>query len=472
LSPTKFTIGGINFLVLYNILTSNVHRNVQHLYGNVQICTFYITDRFRKRCLHFFKWGAEVIKNNRVVITGLGVLAANGIGKEEFWRTLIAGESGIGPITLFDASEFKSRIAGEIKNFHGDDLMDGRIKARRLSRNVKIGVAAAEMAIKDAGLNKKILKDASPVPVIIGISLGGFDHIETQIRKIVKMGPNRVLPSSVEACIHLATASLIGAVIDVPAEISTLSNSCVGGLDAIAAGAELIKFGKAEVVICGGTEAPICPAAMAGFCAAGMVSQNNENPSTASRPFDLNRDGGILAEGSGIVILESLDHALWRNAACYAEIIGYGTARNVIDGVPGNGFELSMRKTINNAGLMPCDIDYISAHGPSDVVIDQSETEMIKRVFGSQAYSVPVSSIKAVTGNPLAAGGALQVISAALAIQHKLIPPTGNYTTPDPGCDLDYVVEGAREIDVRHILINSHGSGENNSSMIISQVER
>jgi len=413
-----------------------------------------------------------VIGKNRVVITGLGVLAANGIGKDAFWNSLLAGESGIGPITLFDASGFKSKIAGEVSDFKPEDYMDGRVKARRLSRNVQLGIKAALQAVEDAGLSHDDLLRSTPLPIIIGISLGGFDHIETQILRVAKLGPNKLVPYAVEGCIHLAAASLIGAILDVETELSTLSNSCVGGLDSIARGAELIRDGKAEICICGGTEAPIVSSAMAGFCAADMVSTNNDNPRQASRPFDINRDGGVLAEGSGIVVLESLEHAYGRNTKPYAEILGYGTSRDLNTGIPGNGLQKSMNKAIGNAGLMPKEIDAIFAHGPSDQILDVSESLLIMECFGDAAYHVPVTSIKACTGNPLAAGGAHQVIASSLAINAQCIPPTANHTTPDPDCVLDYVPNEPRKMNLDKILINAHGSGATNSSLIIGGIIR
>jgi 3-oxoacyl-[acyl-carrier-protein] synthase II len=411
-----------------------------------------------------------VIGKNRVVLTGIGVLAANGSGKDAFWTSLLAGETGIGPITLFDAAAFKSRIAGEVKHFEPEDYREGRIKARRLSRNVQFGIKTALMAVRDAGLTKADLRNTAPIPIVLGISLGGFDHIERQIKRVAEMGPDRLVPHAVEGCIHLMAASLIGAVLDVETELSTLSNSCVGGLDAIAQGAHLIRDGKAELCICGGTEAPIVESALAGFCAAGMVSTMNDHPGEASRPFDVRRDGGVLAEGSGIIVLESEEHARGRGATAYAEIMGYGTARDRVGGISGNGLEMSMRKALDNAGLLAADIDAVFAHGPSDPTLDASESKLIEAVFGEPAYLLPVTSIKGATGNPLAAGGSHQVIAAALALKEAKIPPTANLTQPDPDCALDYVQQEPRHVCSEHMLINAHGSGGMNSSLIIGGI--
>ena len=412
-----------------------------------------------------------MIGRNRVVITGVGVLAANGIGKDAFWSSLLAGESGIGPITLFDTTDFKSRIAGEVSDFEPVNYMDGRIKAKRLSRNVQFGVKAAMMAIHDAALTHSHLKHSAPIPITIGISLGGFDHIENQIRRVVAMGPNKLVPHAVEGCIHLAAASLIGAILEVETELCTISNSCVGGLDAIAHGARLIQSGKADICICGATEAPIVPSAMAGFCAAGMVSTNNADPQHASRPFDLTRDGGVLAEGSGMVVLESLAHARLRNARIYGEILGYGTARDVNHLRSGNGLALSMRKALENSAIHHDEISAVFAHGPSDQILDISESLFLVDVLGDIARYIPVTSIKGVTGNPLAAGGAHQVIAGLLALESQTVPPTANLVTQDPECELDYVPDGPRKSVLDKILINSHGSGAMNSSIIIGDFE-
>ncbi|VGO22395.1 3-oxoacyl-[acyl-carrier-protein] synthase 2 [Pontiella sulfatireligans] len=395
------------------------------------------------------------------------MLAANGIGKDAFWRTLLAGESGIGPITQFETTDFKSRIAGEVSNFVPENFMNGRVKARRLSRNVQLGAKAALLAVEDSGLNPEDLRRAEPLPIIIGISLGGFDHIENQILRVSKLGPNKLVPHAVEGCIHLAAASLIGAILNVETELCTISNSCVGGLDSIARGAQIIREGKADICICGATEAPIVPSAMAGFCAAGMVSTNNDNPKLASRPFDISRDGGVLAEGSGIVVLESLDHAMSRNKAPYAEVLGYGTSRDLNVGISGNGLKMSMRKALANSSLMPREIDAIFAHGPSDQILDVSESILITDCFGDHAYRIPVTSIKGVTGNPLAAGGAHQTIACSLSMKANCIPPTANHKFPDPDCLLDYVPDSPRHLCVDKVLINSHGSGAMNSSLII-----
>jgi 3-oxoacyl-[acyl-carrier-protein] synthase II len=405
-----------------------------------------------------------MLNKNRVVVTGLGVLAANGNGKDAFWNTLLAGQSGVGPITLCDVQDLKVNIAGEVKNFNPDDYLDGKIKAKRLSRNVQFAVAANRMALQDAQLDSPALSKAAPILIMLGISMGGFDFIESQIRRIVAKGVGAMSPAVI-GCLHIAAASTVAGFLDVPTRIGTFSNSCVGGMDAIAEAAAMIREGRMEIAIAGGTDAPIETSLISGFCAARMLVPSLLPPQKASRPFDLKRSGGILAEGCAIVILENAAHALARGARPYLEITGFGSISDNTK-ESGSGLELSMCEALANASLTPADINYISAHGPSDIEIDRVETDAIKRVFGKHAHRIPVSSIKGATGNPLAAGGAMQLVACCLSCRHNILPPTANYEEPDPLCDLDYVPT-ARCAVIRHALINSHGIGRLNSSLVV-----
>jgi len=406
-----------------------------------------------------------MLRRNRVVVTGLGILAANGSGKDAFWRTLLAGQSGIGPITLCDVSDLKVKIAGEVKNFNPDDYLDGKIKAKHLSRNVQFAVAASRMALQDAQLDTSVLLNAAPIAIMFGISMGGVDILARQMRRLVTMGAKSVQPS-ILGSLHISAASTVASLLNVPTRIGTFSNSCVGGLDAIAEAAAMIRDGRMEIAIAGGSDAVIETSVLAGISASRMIGPRTELPHRASRPFDLRRSGGILSEGSAVVILENAGHALARGAKPYLEISAFGSAS---DNTPafGSGLELSMREALANASLAPVDINYISAHGPSDIDTDRVETEAIKRVFGQYASRIPVSSIKGVTGNPLAAGGAMQVVACSLSCRHNILPPTANYEEPDPLCDLDYVPE-ARSGTIRHAVINSHGVGLVNSSLVIT----
>ncbi len=395
------------------------------------------------------------------------MLAANGTGKDAFWKSLLAGESGIGPITLFDTTDYNCKIAGEVKNLKYKHLLFGeRIKARHLSRTTVLGYLAAEEAIQDAGLTDYHFADAAPVLVTFGAGLGGFDHIETQVLRVATLGPDKLHPHAVEACTHTAPASLVAALLRVPTQISTIANNCCSGTDAVVAAFEAIRSGRFDVAVCGATDAPIVPSVVAGFSAAGMVG-GGDSPATASRPFDHQRTGGILAEGGGALILENLDHALSRGRVPYLEVLGAGQSRDMLDEPICEGLDRSITQALANASLMPDQVEYISAHGPSDRVADRIETEIIKKIFKQRAYRIPVSSIKSATGNPISAGGIHQVISCCLAYHHRKIPPTGNYRHPDPDCDLDYVPNEPRDSEARIMLVNSHGSGAANCSILL-----
>jgi len=402
---------------------------------------------------------------NRVVVTGLGILAANGNGKDAFWSTLVTGQSGINLITLCDVADLPVKIAGEVKNFNPDEFLDGKIKAKRLSRHSQFAVAASRMALRDAQLDTPALLRAAPIAIVFGISMGGFDIVANQMQRLLAKGAGAVQPS-ILGCLHISAASTVAALLEVPSRICTVSNSCVGGLDAIAEAASLIRDGRTDIAIAGGADAAIDTSVLAGICASGMIGACQESPQKASRPFDNRRSGGILAEGSAMVILENAEHALARGVKPYLEIAGFGRAS---DNSPaaGSGLEISMRDALANSSLAPVNIDYICAHGPSDVEIDRVETEAIKHVFGRYAYQIPVSSIKGVTGNPLAAGGPMQLVACGLGCRHGILPPTANYEDPDPACDLDYVPMARRAL-IRNALINSHGIGRVNSSLAIN----
>jgi 3-oxoacyl-[acyl-carrier-protein] synthase II len=396
------------------------------------------------------------------------VLAANGIGKDAFWSSLLAGESGIGPITQFDASEIPWNIAGEVDNFSPEDFIDRKLKPRRQSRNTQLAAAATMMALQDAEIDSALLQAASPLHINLGISLGGLDLVEEHTRRIVSKGLNKGLPT-VSACVHVIASSFIAAILKVKSKINVISNSCTGGLDAIGDGAAAIRRGETELAIVGGTDAVIVPSVITGLGYAGMLATDNSDPKTASRPFDLHRSGGIASEGAGVILIESYNHAVARGAKQYAEIIGYGSAGS-INTLVSTGLGESMNRSILNSGILPRDIAYINAHGSSDPELDLAETVAIKEVFKQHAFDIPVSSIKGSTGNPMAAGGAMQAIATSLAISNSIIPPTTNYTNPDPDCDLDYVPLAPRKMDIPISLINSHGTGGVNSSLVLKKL--
>jgi 3-oxoacyl-[acyl-carrier-protein] synthase II len=406
---------------------------------------------------------------NRVVVTGLGAIAANGIGAEAFWETLLAGRSGVGPITLFDASGLKTRIAGEVKGFDAREHIDEAHRPKRMGRFTQLSVAAAAMALRDARLTSRDMKRAGRVAVVIGVSTSDTDVIEKQVLRISEKGHASASPFTAITSLPQAAAGAIGAMLPTETEILTVSTGCPAGLDAIAWAASGIRAGRTDLAVVGGADAPITMLTMATFCASDSMSTRNDDPEHASRPFDLHRDGGLMAEGAGIVVLENLECALARGAPVYLEINGYGVNGDADLTAPASGLSRAMQQAVANSGCRLTDIDYICAHGPSDPLLDQVETEAIKEVFEDRAYQVPVSSIKAVTGNPLAAAGPLQVVTCALALRDGAVPPTANYETPDPECDLDYVAGTPRMITFRHALINNHGYGGSNSSLVVGK---
>ena len=412
-----------------------------------------------------------MVKKRRVVVTGLGVLAANGIGKEEFWASLVAGRSGIGPITLFDASELETRIAGEVKNFQLQDFVNANIKPGRMARHTQLALAASRMALDDARLPDGHPVLSKTIQVTIGVSSSAFDLIEMGMAQLTKRGVNRVSPFVVRASPPQAVTSAISEHLNLNIHSGTISTACAAGLDAIAHAAAIIQSGNVDVALAGGADAPITPLAFATFQSAGLMSTQNTIPEKASRPFDRKRESGVIAEGAGVVVLESYEHAVARGAPIYMEITGYGTSLDVSQDEPESGLEDAMRIALANAHKRSENLDYICAHGPGHPALDVIETETIKKIFGEYAYQIPVSSIKGVTGNPLSAGGAIQVISCALAFNNRMIPPTANYEYPDPDCDLDYVGGQARLVDIRCALINAHGIGGANSCLVVEKIK-
>ncbi len=410
-----------------------------------------------------------MIKRNRVVITGIGVVAPNGIGLDAFWESLLAGRSGIGPITLFDASGFKSRIAGEVKNFDPLDYIEPELKPRRMARHTQLAYAATMMAIRDAGLDPDRLELPSPTPVVIGVSTSAIDVIESVYRALESNGPNRAPTTSSAASIPQAAANTIADRIGAFANAATVSSACPSGLDALADAAAQIRNGEADIAIAGGADAPITPLTMSSFIAGGLSSYRNDDPERASRPFDLDRDSGVISEGAGVFVLENLERAQARGVRAYLEITGYGKQRDVDRTRPGSGLEDSMKMALANASQTATEVDYISAYGPGHPLLDAVEVDVIKKVFREHAYAIPVSSIKGVTGNALAAGGPFQVAACALSIRDQMIPPTANYELEDPHCDLDFVPNRARRAKIECALVNVRGIGGSASTMILTQ---
>lgn len=403
----------------------------------------------------------------RVVITGMGVISPLGNELESFWSALVRGESGIRRITRFDASEFRTQIAGEVLDFDPTLYMD-RKEARRMDRFTQFALGAAALAIEDAGLDLD-REDRERVGVILGSGIGGIATLEDQARLLYEKGPGRVSPFFVPMMIGNMAAGQIALAYGLYGPNVTLVTACASSNNAIGDAMRAIKYGEVDVVITGGAEAAITPLALAGFCSMKALSTRNEEPARASRPFDAGRDGFVMAEGAAILILESEEHARRRGARIYAEVAGYGLscdAHHVTAPEPeGRGAALAMQRAMADAGVTPGEVDYINAHGTSTPLGDAAETAGIKRAFGTAASRVAVSSTKSMTGHLLGAAGALEAVVCVQAIRHGIIPPTINYETPDPECDLDYVPNKARKADVRVALSNGFGFGGHNATL-------
>ncbi len=407
----------------------------------------------------------------RVVITGLGPIAATGIGKDDFWRALTSGESGVDTITLFDPSEYTSKIAGEVKSFNPADFMDFK-EAKRMDRFSHLGVAAAKLALDDANLTiDDSISDRTAV--IVGSGIGGLRTLEDQNRILIEKGPSKVSPFLVPMMIPDIAAGNISIFFNAKGVNFAPVTACASASHAIGEAFETIRRGAADIAIAGGTEAPVTPLAVAGFASARALSIRNDEPKRASRPFDAARDGFVIAEGAGIVILETLEGALRRGAKIYSELIGYGAtadAYHITAPAPrGEGAAKSMRLALEEAGLKPESIDYINAHGTSTALNDEFETMAIREVFADHADNLLVSSTKSMTGHALGAAGGIELVACALAIDSGIVPPTINYENPDPKCDLNYVPNKAVKKKVSYALSNSLGFGGHNASLIVGR---
>lgn len=407
-------------------------------------------------------------QSRRVVVTGLGLLCPLGIGVEASWANLTAGKSGIGPVTRFDTKDYPSRIAGEVKDFEPVDFMPEKL-VKRVDPFVRLGLAAAQMAIEDAGL--EIPEDkASRAGVITGCGLGGLGSIEYYRDVLVNKGPKRVSPFFIPMAIPNMASGQISIMCGAKGPNTVVCTACAAGSHAIGDAFKTIQRGAADVMICGGTESVITPLAFAGFSNMKALSTRNEMPERASRPFDKERDGFIIGEGAGILIIEEINHALERGADIRAEIIGYGLTGDAyhITAPPedGEGGARCMSMALEDAGLSYRDIDYINAHGTSTPLNDLCETRAIKTVFKDRAKEIPVSSTKSMTGHLLGGAGGVEAIFCIKTIEDGIIPPTINYEIPDPECDLDYVPNRARSQSVDVVMSNSFGFGGTNAVLI------
>ncbi len=409
----------------------------------------------------------------RVVVTGLGMVTPLGTGVQKTWEALCAGKSGIRRIEKFDPSPFPCQIAGQVWDFRSEDFMDKQ-EVRRFDIFVHLAVAAAQMAMKESALR---IDDTNRhrVGCLTGSGLGGLAMLEHYHQVLLEQGPRRISPFFIPGIIANMAPGQIAIQFGVKGPNLSIETACAASCHAVGESMSLIREGKADAMIAGGSEAVVTPLALGGFCSMRALSTRNDAPEKASRPFDLNRDGFVMAEGSGILVLEEMHHALDRGASIYAEVIGYGMsgdAYHITAPEPdGGGAALCMRNAIEDAGLRPEDIDYINAHGTSTKLNDESETKAIKAVFGEHAYKVAISSTKSMTGHLLGGAGGVEAAIIALTIKNGIIPPTINYDTPDPACDLDFVPNVARKAKVRAAMSNSFGFGGTNASLIFKAFE-
>ncbi len=410
---------------------------------------------------------------NRVVVTGIGAVTPVGIGKEEFWDALINGKSGISHIDRFDVTDYPVKIAGQVKDFNPTDFIDRR-EYKKMDRFTQFAVAAAGLAVEDSGLQQGKY-DETRMGVILGSGIGGIETIEVQHKKLLEKGPKKVSPFFIPMLISNMAAGQISMFFRAKGPNLTVVTACAAGTNAIGEAFKTIQRGAADIVITGGTEASITPLAIAGFSSMRALSTRNDEPEKASRPFDADRDGFVMGEGAGILVLESLEHAVKRSARIYAEIVGYGLSADAYHltqpDPAGEGAAAAMKMALEDGNLKPEEVDYINAHGTSTPYNDKFETIAIKKVFGEHAYNLMVSSIKSMTGHLLGAAGGVEAIASVLSIYDGVVPPTINYEKKDPECDLDYVPNKARKTLVKVALSNSFGFGGHNATLAFKKIE-
>ncbi|MFN3477204.1 MAG: beta-ketoacyl-ACP synthase II [Candidatus Methylomirabilales bacterium] len=409
----------------------------------------------------------------RVVVTGLGTVSPIGIGVEAFWQSLINGVSGIGKITRFDASKHDCQIAGEVKGFDPLTYVEKK-DVKKMDLFIHYALAAAIMAVEDAGLKLNGLNQ-DRIGVIVGTGMGGIPALEESHKVLLERGPGRISAFFIPSIITNMASGQISMRFGFKGPNSCVSTACATGNHAIGDSFKIIQRGDADIMIAGGSEAVITPLCVGGFCSMKALSTRNDEPEKASRPFDLKRDGFVMGEGAGLLVLEALEHALARGARIYAEIVGYGIsadAYHITAPAPnGEGAVRSMRMALKDARLHPEEIDHINAHATSTPAGDSNETQAIKQVFGEHAYRLAISAIKSMTGHLLGAAGGVEAVATVLTIYHQFIPPTINYETPDPECDLDYVPNKARPASVRAALSNSFGFGGTNATLVFKRFE-
>jgi 3-oxoacyl-[acyl-carrier-protein] synthase II len=409
----------------------------------------------------------------RVVLTGIGIVSPIGIGNDSFWQAAISGKSGVDRITDFDVSQLSSKIAAQVKNFDPLVFMS-KLSARKVDRFTQFAIAASNLALEDSRLDLDT-EDKDRIGVSIGTGLGGMMHHEEVVLQMHKDNFSKVDPLSVPKVTSNAASSNVAIMFSLKGPNVTLTTACSSGAHGLGYAYDLIRLNKADIILAGGTEAPITPFTLCTFDALKTLSKRNDVPQEASRPFDKERDGFVMGEGAGVLILEELNHALNRKTPIYAEIIGYGLTSGAyhmaMPASEGKDIARTMSLALKEAGLAPGKIDYINAHGTSTQANDKVETQAIKEVFGNYAYKIPISSTKSMIGHSLGASGAIGVIVGALTIKTNTVHPTINYKYKDPDCDLDYVPNESRKAKVRAVMINSFGFGNNNISIIIKKLE-
>jgi 3-oxoacyl-[acyl-carrier-protein] synthase II len=409
----------------------------------------------------------------RVVITGIGLVSPLGIGTKKNWDALLKGKSGVSRISRFDVSDYTSKIAGQVPDFNPLDFLDKK-ESRKMDLFIQFAYAAAEIAVKDSGIDSASLR-GERTGVYVGSGIGGIGIIEDTHKILLEKGPGRVTPFFLISTIINEASGQISIKYRAMGPNSATATACSTSTHAIGDSFRIIARGDADVMISGGAEAPVTPLGVAGFCAMRALSVRNDEPEKASRPFDAERDGFIVSEGAGIVIMEELGVALKRGANIYAEVVGYGMSADAYHvtapSLDGKGAVLCMSKAIADGGIDPEEIDYINAHGTSTPYNDKIETLAIKKVFGDHAYKVGVNSTKSMTGHLLGAAGGLEAGFSALCLKDQIMPPTINYENPDPECDLDYIPNKARPAEVQYALTNSFGFGGTNGSLVLKRYE-
>lgn len=407
----------------------------------------------------------------RVVITGLGVVSPIGIGKDVFWQSLIAGKNGVDRISLFDPSAFSSQIAAEVKGFDPSLYMDKK-EARRLVRFIQFAIGASRLAVEDAGLTINET-NAAEIGVVIGSGIGGIGFLEEQARTLHEKGPDKLSPFTVPFMITDMAAGYTSIMLGAKGPNMCIVTACATGTHCLGESFKMIQRGAAKIIIAGGAEASITPLGIGSFCAARALSTRNAEPQRASRPFDKGREGFVMGEGAGSVILESLESARARGARIYAELIGYGMsgdAYHITAPAPGGeGAVRAIRAALKDAGLSPDKIDYVNAHGTSTELNDKYETMALKTVFGDHAKKLAISSNKSMIGHLLGASGAVEFIATTLSVLNDVVPPTINYETPDPECDLDYIPNQSRQKKINVAISNSFGFGGHNAILVVKK---